>query len=683
MEYKRTLLIGILLCFLNSVRAQNMLRYIDSLEAQLAVEVNDSQRIRLLSKYSRAVDESKPEESAKSAAEAVRLSFALRWPEGMASSLTALGRYEWRQGDFERAKMHHRQALWLWEKMERQDQVANLMIYLGQDYADAGEYPEALPWVLRADSMLEVLGDYDGRSLAMSVISWLYQNMGMLPESHETQLTFLRLAEQMQDSTAIAIALSNLADNDFNEGRYAEALERFQNGVRILQRAGHFFNAASDMLRVANCYFALGRTEEGFAWLQKSQNLSDSIQDGDLVGRVHLKWAEQLFDMQRYQEALDHADRSLKGFQQTNNQPSLVQLYSLMGRCHTRLGHYREAARAFDRAWESVQALNSTFERSVYFRARVPFDSATGRFEDAFRHHKRLALISDSLYNEENTRKIVRSSLQYEFEKKEAEARAEREKRAQRQRLIRNSIGAGLAISLLFLIIVWGQRNRIQREKKRSEELLLNILPLEVAEELKSHGSAEARMFDEVTVLFTDFKGFTAYSEQLSPKALVADLHHCFSVFDQIAEDHRLEKIKTIGDAYMAAGGLPVPNVTNATDVVRAALEIRDFIEKGKAEKQRRNEPWFEIRVGVHTGPVVAGIVGVKKFSYDIWGDTVNTAARMESSGEAGKVNISQSTFERIRALPEFRCTSRGAIEAKGKGELEMWFVERGDLIKS
>ena len=217
------------------------------------------------------------------------------------------------------------------------------------------------------------------------------------------------------------------------------------------------------------------------------------------------------------------------------------------------------------------------------------------------------------------------------------------------------------------------QKDIAEKEKQRSDELLLNILPAEVAEELKETGSAKAKSFDSVTVLFTDFKNFTQASETLSAEELVKEIKYCYSEFDQIISKYGIEKIKTIGDSYMCAGGLPISNNSHPCDVVKAGLELQQFILLHNQEKIKRNEPYFELRLGIHTGPVVAGIVGIKKFAYDIWGDTVNTASRMESSGEPGKVNISGATYELVK--DQFSCEYRGKILAKNKGEIDMYFV--------
>jgi class 3 adenylate cyclase len=234
---------------------------------------------------------------------------------------------------------------------------------------------------------------------------------------------------------------------------------------------------------------------------------------------------------------------------------------------------------------------------------------------------------------------------------------------------------------LLLSALVIRQRIKIGREKKvsdaarqRSDELLLNILPEEVAEELKETGTAKAKAFTMVTVMLTDFKDFTTIAEKVSAELLVAEIHHCFSAFDNIIQKYNIEKIKTIGDAYLCASGIPVSNYTHASEIVQAAIEIRDFMEKRKAEKEARGEIPFDIRIGVHTGPVVAGIVGVKKYAYDIWGDTVNLAARMEQNSEAGKINISENTYELVKNT--FDCTYRGKIDAKNKGMVNMYFAE-------
>lgn len=211
-------------------------------------------------------------------------------------------------------------------------------------------------------------------------------------------------------------------------------------------------------------------------------------------------------------------------------------------------------------------------------------------------------------------------------------------------------------------------------EKQKSENLLLNILPAETAQELKMYGKAKARNYDMVTVLFTDFKGFTQFSEKLSPQELVAEIDCCFSAFDRIIGNYSIEKIKTIGDAYMCAGGIPNPNIHNPIDVVKAGLEMLSFIENLKKERETQGKEGFDIRIGIHSGPVVAGIVGIKKFAYDIWGDTVNTAARMEASGEVGKLNISGTTYQLIKT--RFHCQYRGKVEAKHKGQIDMYFVE-------
>jgi adenylate cyclase len=209
----------------------------------------------------------------------------------------------------------------------------------------------------------------------------------------------------------------------------------------------------------------------------------------------------------------------------------------------------------------------------------------------------------------------------------------------------------------------------LRSEKKKSDDLLLNILPSEVAEELKSRGESKARQFDHVSVIFTDIVNFTHITENLGAKELVKEIDILFKAFDEIIGRHGLEKIKTIGDAYLAVCGMPEEDPLHAVKAVRASKEILEYI-RSMQEKGGK----FALRIGINSGPVVAGIVGVKKFAYDIWGDTVNTAARMEQNSEAGKINISGSTYELVK--DHFNCEHRGKIAAKNKGQIDMYFVE-------
>lgn len=241
-----------------------------------------------------------------------------------------------------------------------------------------------------------------------------------------------------------------------------------------------------------------------------------------------------------------------------------------------------------------------------------------------------------------------------------------------------------IALGLMFVLFqmrkhntVLNEKNQIiQKEKKHNEELLLNILPKAISDELKEHGAVRAKRYDSVSVLFSDFVNFSQISETLSPEDLVRELDYCFKQFDKIVTKNGLEKIKTIGDAYMCAGGLPEDNDLHAEHAVNTAIEMQQFLADWNADRRKNNLPEYHARIGINTGALVAGVVGIKKFAYDIWGDTVNVASRMESSCDPDKINISGETYARIRE--KFHCIYRGKLPIKNKGEVDMYFVSAG-----
>jgi class 3 adenylate cyclase/HAMP domain-containing protein len=221
---------------------------------------------------------------------------------------------------------------------------------------------------------------------------------------------------------------------------------------------------------------------------------------------------------------------------------------------------------------------------------------------------------------------------------------------------------------------IFRRTQELSEEKKKSDDLLLNILPIETAKELKSTGQATAKYYESVTVIFTDFKDFTAISKSMSANKLVSELHDCFSKFDHIIRKYNIEKIKTIGDAYMCVAGLQADNISHPFDAVEAAIEIMECMRQYRLEKQKIGETGFEVRIGIHTGPVVAGIVGVDKFAYDIWGSTVNLASRLEKNSKSNEINISETLYHIIKS--KYKCTPRGKIVVKGLDKVAMYFID-------
>lgn len=259
-------------------------------------------------------------------------------------------------------------------------------------------------------------------------------------------------------------------------------------------------------------------------------------------------------------------------------------------------------------------------------------------------------------------------------------ALAEQEKRENRTILLLSAL-LGLILAVVYYFRQRANRRTrgemaeknamIEEKRRRSEQLLLNILPPAVAAELTVRNKVAARRYEHATVMFIDFVGFTKIAEVLQPEELIAELDYCFSRFDDLIGRNRIEKIKTVGDAYICASGLSDRN-ERPTDMIKVALQIQDFLKKLREKRAAEGKPSFEARIGIHFGPVVAGIVGTKKFAYDIWGDTVNTAARLEEACDPGRINVSAAA--RDMALNEFKWEFRGKISAKNKAEMDMYY---------
>jgi adenylate cyclase len=443
------------------------------------------------------------------------------------------------------------------------------------------------------------------------------------------------------------------------------------------------------------------------------------------------------YALEQEQEYLKESIKNLKKahgmFQKAKMEGSYEDVLTLIngGEAQFIIGDYKEAVKALNLAFKNAQ--KNRYDDLAYKSsdllmqcfAELNDDDREAHFEAINKSYQEFFISKDSLVQTvekveklESTNEMQKTEL--DLKKSEIEnmnlrlaseiANAEKNEAIIKQNALeRKMMIGGIGIIFIFLVVaiiafqyknktnrklerqnkqILEQKSVIERrqkelkaEKTRTDALLLNILPAPIAKELQEKKKVTPRFYKMVTVMFTDFKGFTNIAADMSPGEIVRELDICFVAFDQIIEKYEqsvgrkcVEKIKTIGDGYMCAGGVPIENDTNPHDVVKVALALVQYMEVRKQEKIRRNEPYFEIRIGINTGPVVAGVVGKKKFAYDIWGDAVNLASRMESSGEAGKVNISGDTFKRIEN--EFFFTHRGKISAKNKGEVDMYFVD-------
>ncbi|MBL7954569.1 MAG: tetratricopeptide repeat protein [Flavobacteriales bacterium] len=609
----------------------------DSLRALLKRPQHDTTTVRLLNELAAIEAADRPDSTIVVATRALKLAETIDFGPGRAEALKNLGHGHLQREEYGVARVHFQRSLDAWDHLGRKDQLIKLHQSLSYCAQQSSDFPVALEHSLAQLRLVEQMGDRRAGAAIKSTIGNIHDQMENADEAERWQKEALHTYEELNDSLGIAQASNNLGNTLDAHGKGDEALTHLERALAIARALDNPMGVAICKGAIANHYQRNEDFEKALAMNREVIAFFEELDDPFSLAAANINTGEILTHLERYEEAKDHLRRGLSLSRPIGAKQWITNAHA---------GLYDVAMKE-------------------------------GNADSALVHFTKYVDYRDSIQNEANTRKAVQLQMQYDFEKKEAVAKAAHEVEVRRQKLVRNGFVGGFVLVALFAGVFLAQRNRIGKEKARSEELLLNILPEEVAEELKAKGEAEAVQIDQVTVLFTDFKGFTAMSEVVTPSQLVKDLNECFSAFDRITEKYGIEKIKTIGDAYMAAGGLPTPNSTHAMDVLMAALEMREFIAVGKAQKQAAGQPYFEIRIGIHTGPVVAGIVGVKKFQYDIWGDTVNTASRMESSGEVGQVNISEATYVLVKNDASFTFTPRGKVQAKGKGELEMYFVHR------
>ena len=624
-----------------TVLSQN--REIDSLKRIVETEAKDTAMVSSLNNLGlELLSQGNIDESLKYSEEANDLATELGYIKGKALSLKQIGNANYYKGNYLEVFDYWGQSLENFEILKDSIGISNILSNLGIIYFSQGSNARAIEYLLRSLTIAEKLNHPLRISTALLNIAMVYgdspQDWDKAISYYEQALPYLKILNDPANTKAYYFGVGEI---EYSKGNYQTALEYFEEGLKITKNTIYY---SQNLLLLGKTKFKLGALEESLSLLNECY--SNAVKDDNLLVKVKC-----LIEL---------------GIVYQNND-------------------FEKAISVYREAENLAISQELSFELSQIYDG-IPQSYVNNRdFKKGYEYQSKYLAQKDSLFNIETDDKMRGLQFDFDLEKKEDEIGL-LEKEAQILELTekrqKNAI-YGVAIALfLIVLLALGLFRRykfiketnviIEAEKDRSESLLLNILPEETARELKEFGKVKAKRFDAVTVLFTDFVGFTSYAKNLEPEELVSSVDYYFSKFDEIMEKYKVEKIKTIGDAYMCVSGLPEPGEKDAIRAVQAAFEILDFMEESKKTKMN-DIAKFDIRIGINTGPIVAGVVGTKKFAYDVWGDAVNVASRMESKSESGKINISESTYELIK--DHYDCEFRGEIEVKNKGMMKMFFV--------
>ncbi len=718
----------VFLVLLASLRGQAQQRHLDSLvQLERTYLREDSVRAKLLTDIARRYSAINPEIGIDYAEKGIRLGEKLPDKKFLAGAFSAMGTNRLSQPDYPAALSYYQKALEINERIGNLQGSGNNYNNIGLVYYSILDYPRALENYQKTLRINERTNNKTGVGNSLGNIGNIYNELRDYPKAVEYYEKALAISESSGNVPNVAGNLVNLGNVYTQLLDYPKALEYKQRALKIHEQLGNPSRIANNLGNIGNVYFKLSDYPATIQYHERALTISEKINDKKGAASNYAVIGKVYYQQKKYAQAVEYETKALT---LANSVGSL----STASEALLNLSQIYQDTKNFDSAYIAYRgyillkdSINSAEKQQEITKKILQFEF--GKKEDSLRQHQiiteskleqqtllaakqqqelELKQVAINLSNKEKELQHLaylksQADLQFEQsltrEKEEQLSLAEKEKTLQATQVslqqtqlqlkdkelqTRKTQGlfyvAGLILLSLLSFFIFRnflnqqKSNRVIRvEKQKSDDLLLNILPAEVASELKENGRAMARQFDDVTVLFTDFVDFTKISESLSPQDLVSELHLNFKAFDEIMERHGLEKIKTIGDAYMAVAGLPVPHPDHAHRAALAALDIQSFVQ---ARQKTVAQP-FQIRIGIHSGPVVAGIVGVKKFAYDIWGDTVNTAARMESSSEPGKINMSGATYALLK--DSFPCVYRGKIEAKNKGEVDMYFLGAGD----
>lgn len=592
------------------------------------------------------------EKALETAEQAAQQARSIDYKAGEAQALFNAGEAAGKRKNHQQAESFYAGALKNWELLENLKGTGDAHARLGNTCLFTGKYEEALKNYERAIDIRTTLNDELGTAQLYNNTGNIYLFQGNHMLAIKSFMKALKTFETLDKTALVAGVSSNIGLIYTEQQNYPEALKMFEKALAIYQRDGDLQRAGITLNNMGQAYHEQRDFERAIEIHRKALQMREQTAEKSKMAISCHNLGNAYKELGQLDVALDHYIRALSLYHETHDKRETLLLYIDLGELYFISGE-DDLSRAY-----LVKAIKLAEDAGLKNPLRKAYEAASRlfarerNFEDAYRFHLLYTQLDKEISNVETSRQIAQLTISNQLEQKEREAELERVKNAELQKAY----------------------SSLEEEKKRSEDLLNNILPEEVSEELKQSGKTRARNFESVTVMFADIQNFTRISEQLSAEELVSGIDEYFEAFDKIVERYGIEKIKTIGDAYLCAGGVPVPVSEHACLVVSAAKAFLEAVQKIGEERKARKQQAFGFRIGIHSGPLVAGVVGIKKFAYDIWGDTVNTASRMQQNSAPNQINISESTYRLVK--DKFACSYRGEIEAKNKGKLKMYFIE-------
>ena len=608
----------------------------------------------------------------------------------LADSLYNLAKKYDQAGDFKQALVFFEKSKVTYQSINETQKVGSCLTNIGITYYYQGEYLKALSYYNQSIKAYEITSYKKGIVGSLNNIGGTHYTLGNFPKALGFYKRALTIQEEIGDRELVATLKSNIGGIYSVVGDYAVAKKYYAEVYEIRQQLRDERGIARVLNSMGFDYTKQGNYEKAFENLSRALKIIEREKDKQGQIEILSSLGELFYKQSAFEKALSYFNLGLKYATEGNNLHYIGDFQISIGNTFNQLGKAKAATEKCNAGLKIAKKLGEIPMQKDACKCLYKSYKSLGDKSSALDYHEKISVLEDSLQLKETSNNMMNMEFQKQqladsvvFVKKEAIVEQKHQEEIRQKEKQRNFIIASLCVMLLVAAGLWSSLRLVQKsraalsvEKDRSEALLLNILPPDVAEELKAKGSVTAKDFELVSILFTDFKSFTQTAETMSPQSLVEEINVYFQAFDLISEKYQIEKIKTIGDAYMAAGGMAKADANALKNTVLAGLEMQAFVKQRAIENLQAQKPAFEMRLGIHAGPIVAGIVGVKKFQYDIWGDTVNTASRMESNGAVGKVNISETLYQILKDDVSFVFKARGSIEAKGKGEMSMYFVE-------